>query len=329
MMIFDRLDKEQIGELFDKVKLNWPGGVPDAEIKVTDERVILNFDIAEKPRSSCGISVEQINTCLKELEYDEAIEWCKDAVYNAYNVIQSMESEVGKITKEYVLENVIIHICNKYDEKFMQKDVINEIVKREYLDFYLYCSFEFCYGQFEIKVSRNLLEEIGLSEDELFKTAMKNLNCKYSFELNAITGLMRPKEIRDFSELAMYKNEKIFLLQVTNDVFGNGATSILMDGLLDNIANGLNDDLILMPSSKDNWIIGPVGEQERESIISHYGSMVIMTNMESLKSHSRLSNNVFIYEKEKKQIINITNLENGVSDVATKKAYRELCKKFA
>ena len=267
--------------------------------------------------------------CLKELEYDEAVEWCKDAVYNAYNVIQSIESEVDGITKEYILENVIIRICNKYDEKFMQKDVINEIVKREYLDFYLYCSFEFCDGQFEIKVSRNLLEEVGLSEDELFKTAMKNLNCKYSFELNAITGLMRPKEIRDFGELAMYKNEKIFLLQVTNDVFWNGATSILMDGLLDNIANGLNDDLILMPSSKDDWMIVPVGGQDLKSIVSSYGSMVIMFNMEDSTPYNRLSNNVFIYEKEKKQIINITNLENGISDVATKKAYRELCKKFA
>ena len=329
MMIFDRLNKEQIGELFDKVKKNWPGGVPDAEIKVTDERVILNFDIAEKPRSSCGISVEQINMCLKELEYDEAVEWCKDAVYNAYNVIQSIESEVDGITKEYILENVIIRICNKYDEKFMQKDVINEIVKREYLDFYLYCSFEFCDGQFEIKVSRNLLEEVGLSEDELFKTAMKNLNCKYSFELNAITGLMRPKEIRDFSELEMYRDGNILLFQISNDVFGNGATSILMDGLLDNIANSLNDDLILMPSSKDEWMIVPVGGQDLKSIVSSYGLMVIMFNMEDSTPYNRLSNNVFIYEKEKKQIINITNLENGISDVATKKAYRELCKKFA
>lgn len=329
MMIFDRLDKEQIGELFDKVKLNWPGGVPDAEIKVTDERVILNFDIAEKPRSSCGISINQIKTCLKELEYDEAIEWCKDAVYNAYNVIQSIESEIEGITKEYILENVVIRICNKYDEKFMQKDVVKEIVKREYLDFYLFCSFDFCDGQFEIKVSRNILEEFGLNEDELFKTAMKNLNCKYSFEMNAIAGLMPPKKIRDFSELEMYRDGNILLFQISNDVFRNGATSILMDGLLDNIANSLNDDLILMPSSKDDWMIAPVGEQERESIISHYGSMVIMVNMEDSTPYNRLSNNVFIYEKEKKQIINITNLENGISDVATKKAYRELCKKFA
>lgn len=327
MMIFDRLDKEQIGELFDKVKLNWPGGVPDAEIKVTDERVILNFDVKEKPRSSCGISVEQINMCLKELEYDEAIEWCKDAVYNAYNVIQSIESEVDGITKEYIMENVVIRICNKYDEKFMQKDAVEEIVKREYLDFYLFCSFDFCYGQFEIKVSRNILEEFGLNEDELFNAAMKNLNCKYSFEMNAVAGLMPP--IRDFSELKMYRDGNILLFQISNDVFRNGATSILMDGLLDNIANSLNDDLILMPSSKDDWMIVPVGGQDLKSIVSSYGSMVIMVNMEDSRPYNRLSNNVFIYEKEKKQIINITNLENGISDVATKKAYRELCKKFA
>lgn len=329
MMIFDRLNKEQIGELFDKVKKNWPGGVPDAEIKVTDERVILNFDIAEKPRSSCGISINQINSCLKEMEYDEAIEWCKDAVYNAYNVIQSLESEIEGITKEYILENVVIRICNKYDEKFMQKDVVKEIVKREYLDFYLFCSFDFCDGQFEIKVSRNILEEFGLNEDELFNAAMKNLNCKYSFEMNAIAGLKPPKKIRDFSELEMYRDGNILLFQISNDVFRNGATSILMDGLLDNIANSLNDDLILMPSSKNDWMIVPVGGQDLKSIISHYGSMVIMVNMEDSTPYNRLSNNVFIYEKEKKQIINVTNLENGISDVATKKAYRELCKKFA
>lgn len=326
-MIFDRLDKEQIGELFDKVKLNWPGGVPDAEIKVTDERVILNFDVKEKPRNSCGISINQIKTCLKELEYDEAIEWCKDAVYNAYNVIQSIESEIEGITKEYIMENVVIRICNKYDEKFMQKDAVEEIVKREYLDFYLFCSFDFCYGQFEIKVSRNILEEFGLNEDELFNAAMKNLNCKYSFEMNAVAGLMPP--IRDFSELEMYRDGNILLFQISNDVFRNGATSILMDGLLDNIANSLNDDLILMPSSKDDWMIVPVGGQDLKSIVSSYGSMVIMVNMEDSTPYNRLSNNVFIYEKEKKQIINITNLENGISDVATKKAYRELCKKFA
>ena len=76
----------------------------------------------------------------------------------------------------------------------------------------------------------------------------------------------------------------------------NGATCILYDGLLSQIAERLKSDFILLPSSIHEVILVPVDQCEE---LCTFSSMVAEVNETQLTDEEILSDHAYYYERSK------------------------------
>ena len=296
------------------VKDGWSEDMKIRKFSILDKFLYVDFDdgISGEVKLACEPIVNRIE-CLGT---GEAVAELKKNIRSAYETALEIKTEgILNIKSEYLLENVKVRICNIKD--FMFKDGENEdVVCKKYLDFNIYCSEELPNTKYEANVTSSLLQEVDVSEDEVFKAALKNLNENNHLHMELICmeeGIVSSdgydKEI--VKSLKKYDGS---MLGIENDLPQNEATVILMDNVIKKIGEDLEDDLLLFPSSKFDWIIMPAGsipiEQELEQLINN----VMTVNLEDLEYEERLSNNVYMYDRIKDEIVVVSDVKVGLSD---------------
>lgn len=153
-----------------------------------------------------------------------------------------------------------------------------------------------------LKITRELQQRWGISVEQLLKLAKKNTQellparvCELS---QLVECYMNPKEWKLELEEDLTNEEKMDMIVVSNELGINGASVVLYDGVIEEIANKYESDLYLLPSSIHEMIVVPVGEDDLQKTFS---SMVDNINQRYVAEDEILSDRVYTYRREEKK----------------------------
>ena len=152
-------------------------------------------------------------------------------------------------------------------------------------------------GHMSTVITDNLMEMYGLTTPELHSIAMDNL-AKTEISFRSMMDVIRemmPENEPDFfgaDEMPMY-------VLNTKDMF-NGARAILDTRTMDDIAQKLNGDFIVIPSSINECIIFPMKDAlNREDM----DGMIQDVNSTQVEAEERLSDHIYMYDAVEHELV--------------------------
>ena len=219
-----------------------------------------------------------------------------------------------RVSKEICFEtasdNIIMVLVNTEQNKELLKTVPN----RQFNDLsimyrWLVKEDEDAIGSTIIRYE--LAEKLGMSEEELYNAAFKNTARLLPVTVKSIYEIMHDMFIAEGmpEELAkgMTKNMTINPMYVISNQKGiNGAASILYEENLFQLAQKLDSDLFLLPSSVHEAIAIPANTGTPDEL----SSMVEEINFSQVDLSERLSNQVYRYDRNTREITLASNNPN-------------------
>lgn len=152
-------------------------------------------------------------------------------------------------------------------------------------------------GFSSITVTDSLLERWNTDIEKLQALSMRNTPKLLPYKLMNLDDLMEENNL-DMS-LPKLEGSDTSMYILTNNAKVNGAVTILYENLLQDIAEDLGHDLILLPSSIHEFIIvtDPTGNG-----LSFYNDMVRQVNEVEVADYEVLSDHAYYYSLSKKKL---------------------------
>lgn len=143
-----------------------------------------------------------------------------------------------------------------------------------------------------VTVDYHMMGYWDLSDEELYDLAMVNTAIQHHPTASSIESLLA----EEFDDLPP---SPIEMLVVTGDGdYANGAVYITCKKVLKQLADKLNDDIYMLPSSKQEFIVCRKSDVDPDSI----NNMIVDANENVLESGFFLSNHAYEYIRETNQI---------------------------
>lgn len=156
------------------------------------------------------------------------------------------------------------------------------------------------------KITRNLMEEWGTDVQTLYALARRNTPQILGVYLKEIRDVIF--EMMDDSDLGTRQNllqalddeDRMPMYILSNTARNSGAGNMFAEGVLEALAEQMQSDLYLIPSSIHEVLVIPVSERlSREDV----DAMVEEVNCTVLRPEDILSNHVYLYEWKEDRII--------------------------
>ena len=146
-----------------------------------------------------------------------------------------------------------------------------------------------------ILIHHKHIEEWGITEDELIAAAEENTPILYPVKLKPLSFVLGLGD--DICPLPGMSGHMFVLSNTENQ---NGAASVCYKDVLDNFSQKIKDDLVVLPSSVHETILLPLQEK---SNLDSLKEMVYDINRTILNPSEFLSDNVYVYNRQDKQLI--------------------------
>lgn len=210
--------------------------------------------------------------------------------YESVNIADSFD--LTNISKDRLKECIFYRLVN-YEAN---KEQLYDVPYIPFLDLAL--TFHYRCKQSDnsvnsFRINDKLMKMWGLCVDDLFDYAEQNMPVMFPDVFATLSNVMRKYIPCSCDELDF--SENIFVL--TNNYGINGATAMLYTTKLHKLADFLDDDLYIIPSSIHEIIIIPVNEANDGEIIK---SLINEVNYSQVLPEERLSDNLYIFRKETK-----------------------------
>lgn len=188
---------------------------------------------------------------------------------------------------DFVKENVVFYLVNAENNK----EMLSNIPHRHFFDLSIVYRVVIDVdtdGMRSFIVDNNTMTMIGITEGELFSLSKKN------------TRRLLPSTTINMNDMLKIENSdnEIPMIVISNSFSLYGAATILYEDVLYNIAEGMGEDLYLLPSSIHEFIVVPSTIGDKDSLMY----IIKMVNNEVVKENERLSDNVYYYDMETKMI---------------------------
>ena len=161
-------------------------------------------------------------------------------------------------------------------------------------------------------VNESMMKQAGMNVDELMEAALENTKrilpvsiCSMEEKLMSVVS---DEMERDFisSVMGTDRPPRETLWIISNSMGINGASAILYEDRLHELAEKMETDLYLLPSSLHECIAVSVDMGTPEEL----AEMVQSVNMNEVELKDRLSNNVYHYDKDLRELTMATNVPN-------------------
>lgn len=219
------------------------------------------------------------NIYLNEENIEMDIEDIADGIIETYNNAPNMEEEYEKLASEFGMWLAVkdrIRPC-------IMKPLIDDYVTRPCLDLNIYYR-AFVAPDASIVVKKNHLEVWGVTEQDLFETAMNN--GKDTFVCRKLSELLNEEmgvEIPDEPMWVATNEQRVF-----------GASAMLNLDLLKNVADQIDNDLVIIPSSVHECLLMDASAMDA----SYVNTMIKSVNDETVAPTDVLSNHAYYYSRE-------------------------------
>lgn len=171
--------------------------------------------------------------------------------------------------------------------------------------------------QYTIPITNELANLIGVNEEELYNQALRNINkddvCIEDMS-NVTKRMLMPQllEMVNGDEAAaneMFEkvcsipdeNKHKTLYVVTTSGKNQGASVMISQEIMDKVAKEAGGDLLIIPSSIHEIIAMKVGTEPVENL----KSMVCETNTTSVQDEDKLTDNVYAYNSETRELTTV------------------------
>lgn len=153
-------------------------------------------------------------------------------------------------------------------------------------------------------VNNSLAERIGMTEDALYQGAVENTKRIFPPTVKSMNEVIREMFVKDglpenmvemmIEEMADERS----MFVISNDRGINGAASMLYENELHRLAQRMESDLYIMPSSLHEVIAVSTNMGDPNSL----AQMVKEINMDQVALEERLSNQVYYYDKDLRKL---------------------------
>lgn len=319
--------KEVVAEKFPSYL---PGAYKGCEIIVTSmdkvnqtkDGIILKLD-GESEKISPTIYIDDMyQQYLQTEDLQKTLEYAANAMYES---IEKGTSVLQKLDLENPEEKIVFQLINTEQNKQM----LSGMPHREWKDLsiiYRVVAEVDELGVSSAMIHNSLAERMGLTEEQLFKLAVENTKRIFPPVVRSMNDVMReifakdgmPLEIVDMMLADVPADSMMYV--ISNDRGINGAISMLYEDQLHALAEKLDSDLYILPSSVHETIAVSVEMGEPEVL----AQMVSEINMDQVALDERLSNQVYHYDKDLRVLTMATDTPNkrldGMVDMPSKVA---------
>ncbi len=163
-----------------------------------------------------------------------------------------------------------------------------------------------------VMITNPIAASMGLTEEQMFKLAAENTRNIFPPRVRSMNEIMRemferdgmPPEIAEMMIGEMPPNETMWV--IGNEQGINGAISMMYEDQLHKLAENLETDLYIMPSSIHEVIAvsSDMGDP------NELAAMVAEINMDQVALEERLSNQVYHYDKDLRKLSLATDTPN-------------------
>lgn len=249
------------------------------------ERYKENGDLENTIISACNFMAKTISETSPVFDVDNFLNSAKDKI-----VFQLINTEQNKSFLEKVPHREF------QDLSIIYKVVIN--VEKESIH--------------NVQVTNELSKRLGMDEEMLFKSAAENtrriLPPTVRNMKDVITEMFEAQGMpEELSNMMMGQiPEELPMWVITNNVGNNGAVSMLYENELHELAENMESDLYILPSSVHEVIAVSTDMGNPEEL----AQMVAEINMQEVSLSERLSNQVYHYDKDLRKLSLATDTPN-------------------
>lgn len=242
---------------------------------------------------------------------------CNDLKEVLQAAADRMADQLSKIP-----ENVQIDLSNAKDNIVFQlvnteqnRDMLAGVPHREFQDLSIIYRWAVKIDEEGIQstiVKNELAESLGLQEEQLFKLAAENTRRILPPCVKSMNEVLREMIIKEgmseeFADMMLGDTTQEQSMWVISNERGiNGAISMLYEDKLHTLAEQLEDDIYIMPSSINEVIAVPASMSNPNEL----AELVAEVNMSQVSLEERLSNQVYHYDKDLRKLSLATDTPN-------------------
>lgn len=280
--------------------------VEDAKIVKINEIVknndlILDGLVIYDKGQTCSAPTIYLNPLFDEYSNGTNIEVIIDKIMSIYNNAEVPEfANKAKQFEDY--DFVRNHLYFKVVNYDMNKKMLENVPHFRTLD--LAITFACLLdkdnsGTASIPINNGHLKYWGIDINQLYEDALKNATEMLPPKIYSLFETVEKKYNNSELDLNNIQLDDMDLLILTNETKVNGAGTMLYPNLLETIANQLDSDLIIIPSSiHEVLILRKTGDLKLEDL----DFLVNMVNHEEVATTEVLSNHVYVYLKDEKEL---------------------------
>ena len=219
--------------------------------------------------------------------------------------LQNVDKEMGDINEKIQVDTIRENVFFKLINTEQNKELLKTMPPRKFQDLsiiYAWYVGEQNGNLLTAPINHDLAKVKELSEEELYRLAKENTRRLFPTTIRpmqtVIEELMGGKATKG-SELYEFEPDEEYPMYVVSNRSGCfGATAVLNEDGMQMLADRLNDNLYLLPSSIHEWIIVP----ENFTTLEYLSQCVNEVNFSQVELDERLSNNNEIYLEENQPI---------------------------
>jgi hypothetical protein len=219
--------------------------------------------------------------------------------------------QIPPLNPEEAKDHIVFQLVNTEQNR----EMLSHMPHREFQDLsimYRWVVKQDNMGLQSIPVKNEVAQQLGFNEEQLFKLAAENTRRILPPCVKSMNDVIReifvkdgmPEEIADMMVGEMPPEKTMWV--ITNAQGINGACSMLYEDKLHALAQQLEDDLYILPSSIHEVIAVPTSLGEPNEL----AQMVTEINMDQVAIEERLSNQVYHYDKDLRKLSLATDTPN-------------------
>lgn len=269
----------------------------------------LNVLVGEKGHICTNIYVEDIYQ--RYLETDNLDETLQEAATLYAEMVENAVVDEWDLDLDSLKDNVIYTLVNTEQNK----ELLEHVPHKPFQDLSIIFRWVVSVSDKQMSsavVNESIMKQAGMNVDELMEAAMENTKrilpiSIYSME-ETLMGMASNQLEMDFIRYMVETERppKEIMWIISNTMGVNGASAILYEDKLHELAEKLGTDLYLLPSSLHECIAVSVDKGTPEE----FAEMLQSVNMNEVRLEDRLSNNVYHYDKDLRELTMATDVPN-------------------
>lgn len=227
-------------------------------------------------------------------------------VENQFDIVEDEKNIIEEIMNyENIRNNIVVKLINKKMNRKFLKGKVYRPFKDLAIIFYVLIRQDI-EGMLSVAVTESMMEQWGVSFNDLFEKAMKNMYEKFPIQIESLSAVVEGVaeeigiDLESEEDTDLSETDNVYVM--TNKEKMDGATAILYDGALKEFASRFGvEEVIIVPSSCHEVLLIPKDGSEwvdenmfRETLRTINEVGVAPTDV--------LSNNVYIYNYETEKI---------------------------